>query len=113
MRTARTVGEDGCVGKKRISEGPGGAGRQGREHEYGEEAVGGFTEGEKIQPPMPRLRPVAPRTGAKTSAGREGVWTAPDDGERGGGRPGEGGCTRPRRPPKSRPRRRERPLRMI
>lgn len=67
MRTARTVGEDGCVGKKRISEGPGDAGRQGRAHEHGEEAVGGFTEGEKIQPPMPRLRPVAPRTSVKTS----------------------------------------------
>ena len=53
------------VGGDHRHEEPGGAGRQGGEHEHREQAVGGLTEGEKIQPPMPQLRPVAPLTSVK------------------------------------------------
>ena len=69
------------VGGNHRHDEPGGAGRQGREPQRREQAVGGFTEGEKNPVAEALRRPVAPLTSVKPATAQECARTAPGDGE--------------------------------
>ena len=82
------------VGDSHRHEEPGSAGRQGREPERREQAVGGFTEGEKNPVADAPAQAGALLTSVKPATAQECARTAPGDGECASRRRGERRCPR-------------------